>query len=41
VRASESVDAHVTAGGKILIYGNPKRVERKTTLGGKIEEIRE
>lgn len=41
VNASELVDARVTAGGKISIYGKPKEVKRKTTLGGTIEEIRE
>lgn len=41
VNASESVDARVTAGGKIKIYGKPTDVKRKTTLGGSIEEIRE
>lgn len=41
VNATESVDARVTAGGKIKIYGKPKQVNRKTTLGGSIEEIRE
>lgn len=41
ISATKSVDARVTAGGKIRIYGNPKQVNRKTTLGGSIEEIRE
>jgi hypothetical protein len=41
VKATESIDAHVTAGGKIMIFGSPKNINRKTTLGGKIEEIRE
>lgn len=41
VYASKSIDARVTAGGNIVIYGNPKEVKRKTTLGGTIEEIRE
>lgn len=41
VSASESVDARVTAGGKIKIFGHPKAIKRKTTLGGVIEEIRE
>lgn len=41
VRSSGSVSAKVTAGGKITIYGNPKNIARKTTLGGKIEEIRD
>lgn len=41
IHASDLADARVTAGGKIIIHGNPKQVKRKTTLGGKIEEIRE
>ncbi|MFT3794506.1 head GIN domain-containing protein [Flavobacterium sp.] len=41
IRASQLADARVTAGGKIVIHGNPKEVKRKTTLGGKIQEIRE
>ena len=41
IYASEVADARVTAGGKIVIHGNPKQVKRKTTLGGNIEEIRE
>ena len=41
VSASVLVDARVTAGGTIRIYGNPKEIKRKTTLGGTIEEVRE
>jgi hypothetical protein len=41
VYATEMADARVTAGGKIIIHGNPKQIKRKTTLGGKIEEIRD
>ena len=41
IHASDLADAKVTAGGKISVYGNPKQIKRKTTLGGKIEEIRE
>ncbi|MGB1210780.1 MAG: head GIN domain-containing protein [Lacinutrix venerupis] len=37
VNASETVDARVTAGGDIYIYGNPKNVTKKHTFGGKIE----
>lgn len=40
IHASQLADARVTAGGKIVIYGSPKEVKRKTTLGGKIQEIR-
>jgi len=41
IHASDLADARVTAGGKIIINGNPKQVKRKTTLGGKIQENRE
>lgn len=41
IQASQLADARVTAGGKIVIYGNPKQVKRKTTLGGIIDEIRQ
>jgi len=36
VNASELVDAKVTAGGDIYIYGNPVKVNKKTTFGGDI-----
>ncbi|TYB74161.1 DUF2807 domain-containing protein [Bizionia gelidisalsuginis] len=36
VNASESVDAKVTAGGDVYIYGNPLQVNKKTTFGGDI-----
>ncbi len=36
VKASNSVDARITAGGTIDIYGNPKNVTKKQTFGGKI-----
>ena len=36
VKASDVVDARVTAGGDIYIYGNPKTVNKKKTFGGRI-----
>lgn len=36
VNASQLVDAKVRAGGTITIYGNPKKVNQKTILGGEI-----
>jgi hypothetical protein len=33
------VDAKVTAGGIITVYGNPKDVKKKRLAGGKIEII--
>jgi len=38
VKASNKVDARITAGGDIYIYGNPKNVKEKTTFGGRIEQ---
>lgn len=36
VNASEYVDAKVTAGGNITIFGDPVKIDEKTTLGGSI-----
>jgi len=36
VTASDTVDARITAGGDIDIYGNPKTVIKKNTFGGSI-----
>lgn len=36
VNASKTVDARVTAGGDVVIYGNPSNIKEKTTFGGKI-----
>lgn len=36
VNASEYVEAKVNAGGDIIIYGDPSKVDEKTTLGGNI-----
>lgn len=36
ITASDFVDAKTRAGGTIIIYGNPKQVNQKTVLGGKI-----
>ncbi|HMI06729.1 MAG TPA: head GIN domain-containing protein [Flavobacterium sp.] len=41
VNASELVDAKIRAGGTITIYGKPAKINKKTTLGGTIEEVRE
>ncbi|WP_397364159.1 head GIN domain-containing protein [Olleya sp. R77988] len=37
VKASGTVDARITAGGDIDIYGNPETVNKKQTFGGRIE----
>ncbi|WP_047549192.1 head GIN domain-containing protein [Psychroserpens sp. Hel_I_66] len=39
VNASKTVDARITAGGDIKIYGNPEHVKEKTTLGGTIKRM--
>jgi len=38
IRASELVDAKVRAGGNITIFGSPKQINQKITLGGSIIE---
>ncbi|KVV13473.1 head GIN domain-containing protein [Flavobacterium sp. TAB 87] len=38
VNASILVDAKVSAGGSIYIYGKPEQINKKTVLGGRIEE---
>ena len=40
VNASTLVDAKVSAGGSIYIYGKPKQINQKTVLGGKIEQVK-
>lgn len=40
VNASMLVDAKVSAGGSIYIYGKPKQINQKTVFGGKIEEVK-
>lgn len=39
VYASKVVDARVTAGGDIYIYGNPEEVNEKRTFGGRIKRM--
>lgn len=39
VNASKVVDARVTAGGDIYIYGNPDKVNEKRTFGGRIKRM--
>ena len=38
IKASDYVKANTTAGGIIEIYGNPKEIDKKKVLGGKILE---
>ena len=40
VNASTLVDAKVSAGGSIYIYGKPRQINQKTVFGGKIEEVK-
>ena len=39
IYATELVDAKIKAGGTISIYGKPRQVNQKTTLGGTIEQM--
>lgn len=39
VNASKYVNAIVSAGGNIYIYGNPEKVDEKTSFGGRIKKI--
>ena len=38
VNATVLVDAKVKAGGSVFVYGKPKQINKKTILGGTIEE---
>ena len=38
VYAKVLVDAKIKAGGTVFIYGKPKQINKKTILGGTIEE---
>ena len=38
VYATVLVDAKVKAGGNVVVYGKPKQINKKTVLGGTIEE---
>lgn len=40
VRATASIDATVTAGGTINVYGKPEKIKKKKRLGGKIKIIK-
>ena len=40
VTATDYIDAQVLAGGKITIYGTPKDVKEKVTIGGSIEYVK-
>lgn len=37
--ASDYVKATVKAGGEVLVYGNPSKMEEKTVFGGKISKM--
>lgn len=41
VNASDYVEARTKAGGTITIYGNPDKIDKKSILGGTIEEGRD
>lgn len=36
IHATDHVDANVKAGGEVLVYGNPKKMDKTTIFGGKI-----
>lgn len=40
VNATDLVDAKVRAGGNIMIFGKPKKINQKTVAGGNIKEAR-
>lgn len=37
IKASELADVKITAGGDVYIYGNPKKINKKQTFGGRIK----
>lgn len=39
INATDLVDAKVRAGGKIMIFGHPKKINKKTIAGGRIIEF--
>ena len=39
VNASEFVEVRVRAGGDVFIYGNPKEIDEKTVLGGRVKRM--
>ena len=39
VYSSEQIDVNVKAGGDVVIYGNPKKVNKKTFVGGRIKIV--
>ena len=40
IHASDYVGASVKAGGKIKVYGDPKKMDEKTMFGGTIERVK-
>jgi len=39
VNATELVDVHITAGGDVYIYGDPKNINESKALGGRIKRM--
>ena len=37
VFASQSVDINIKAGGDVVVYGNPKEVNKNTFAGGRVK----
>ena len=41
VNATDLVDANIKAGGDVTVYGNPKEINEKTTLGGSVRRAKQ
>ncbi|MEC8831006.1 MAG: DUF2807 domain-containing protein, partial [Bacteroidota bacterium] len=39
IYASDYVKANVKAGGEVLVYGDPKKMDEHTLFGGKIKRV--
>ena len=39
INATNYVNASVKAGGEVLVYGNPAKMEEKTVFGGRITKM--
>ena len=39
IHATELAEVRVRAGGDVFIYGNPKKIDQKRVLGGRIKQM--
>lgn len=39
VNATDRVDVNIKAGGEVRVYGNPKEIDEKITLGGSVKRV--